>query len=81
MLPLGGVTKTFAKKMEKNFEKLSIEEMSLVSGGAWTAKDYGCLSSALFFVAACAGSALNPVAWIGVAAATTGVIAACDLAG
>jgi len=33
VLPLGGVTKTFAKKMEKNFEKLSIEEMSLVSGG------------------------------------------------
>ena len=26
-------TKSFAKKMEKNFEKLSIEEMSLVSGG------------------------------------------------
>ena len=37
-------TKSFAKKMEKNFEKLSIEEMSLVSGGdaVTTIMGYSC---------------------------------------
>ena len=36
-------TKSFAKKMEKNFEKLSIEEMSLVSGGDFCSFTCGVL--------------------------------------
>ena len=36
-------TKSFAKKMEKNFEKLSIEEMSLVNGGDFCSFTCGVL--------------------------------------
>jgi len=49
--------------MEKNFEKLSIEEMSLVSGGTLddpTWNDFGCALSAIGFCLACA----SPFGWV-----------------
>ena len=65
--------------MEKNFEKLSIEEMSLVSGGTLddpTWGDFGCALSAIGFCFACA----SPFGWAAAAAvlvSTGGVLISC----
>ena len=65
--------------MEKNLEKLSIEEMSEVTAGGW-ATDLMCISAAVAYVGACMTAPATLGGSLVVAGAAGATVAACYFA-